>query len=157
MPIHSRFLDRAIELAVTSVSHEKGGPFGAIIVQNNRIIATGYNQVTAHNDPTAHAEIVAIRAACQKLQSFQLTDCILYTSCEPCPMCLGAIYWARLAKIFYAGSRQQAAAAGFDDSFIYQQVATAPADRTIPMLRIERPETQKPFILWNNLEDRIEY
>ncbi len=151
------FLDRAIELAITNVNCNSGGPFGAVIVLDNEIIASGFNQVTLNNDPTAHAEITAIRAACGKLQNFQLSDCVLYSSCEPCPMCLGAIYWARLAKVFYAGSRQQAADAGFDDSFIYEQVATIPGKRTIPMLQIDRPEAEKPFSIWKSLEDKIDY
>ena len=116
---HEQFLQQAIDLAVENVKVGQGGPFGAVIVKNNTVIATGVNQVTPLLDPTAHAEIQAIRAACQLLGDFQLTDCVLYSSCEPCPMCLGAIYWARLKAVYFASTRHDAAQAGFDDNFIY--------------------------------------
>ncbi len=154
---HSGFLDRAIDLAISNVIDHQGGPYGAVIVQDNRIIAQGSNRVTSSHDPTAHAEIIAIRNACIVLQNYQLSDCILYCSCEPCPMCFGAIYWARLKQVYFAGSREHAAAAGFDDRFIYQQVNEKPDKRKIPMHHIPRPAMEKPFYLWKNQEDKTIY
>src|SRR6478672_7685397 len=130
-----RFLKQAIELAVENV-RRNGGPFGALVVRGGVVIATGCNQVTSTNDPTAHAEVVAIREACRVLASFQLSECDIYSSCEPCPMCLGALYWARPARIFFAATQHEAAAAGFDDSFIYREIQTPPDKRTIPMLHV---------------------
>lgn len=141
-------MERAIQLAIDNVASGQGGPFGALIVRNGELIATGVNRVTPTNDPTAHAEVMAIRAACEKLSSFQLTKCELYTSCEPCPMCLGAIYWARPDKFYFACTREQAAAAGFDDAFIYDEVALAPGRRSIPGYCVSAESAAKPFDEW---------
>ena len=151
------YLGQAIELAVDSAKSGKGGPYGAIIVKNNEIISTGGNRVILNHDPTAHAEIIAIRQACNKLNDFQLTDCILYSSCEPCPMCLGAIYWARLDRVYYACNQQVAAKAGFDDSYIYDEISVAPAKRHIPMLHLRHSDSHKPFSVWAAQPDRINY
>ncbi len=142
------WMERAIQLAIDNVRTGQGGPFGALIVRNDELIVSGVNRVTATNDPTAHAEIVAIRAACQKLNSFQLTNCELYTSCEPCPMCLGAIYWARPDKFYYACTRERAAAAGFDDALIYDEVLLGPQQRSIPGFCVSAESAQKPFDEW---------
>src|SRR3984893_8237236 len=127
-----RFMQRAVALAQEKMHDNNGGPFGAVIVRNGEIIAEGWNQVTSTNDPSAHAEVVAIRQACAKLKSFNLPDCDIFTSCEPCPMCLGAIYWARLRRIYYANTRQEAAQIGFDDELIYREIGWPPASRSIP-------------------------
>lgn len=148
---------KAIELSIENVRSGKGGPFGAIVVKNGQIIATGANSVTANNDPTAHAEIVAIRNACAALGSFQLTDCELYTSCEPCPMCLGAIYWARPKVVYYANSARDAAAIDFDDSFIYEQIALPHEQRSIPCIQAMRAEGLESFRLWKEKQDKIKY
>src|SRR5919197_1767328 len=132
------FMRQAIELALRNVRESSGGPFAALVVRQDEIISRGTNMVTAMNDPTAHAEIVAIRNACAALRSFQLTGCEIYASCEPCPMCLGAIFWARPAKVFYASTKEDAAAIGFDDSLIYSQITQPPPQRRIPMLQILR-------------------
>ena len=134
-----------------------GGPFGAVVVKDGVVIATGVNQVTRKNDPTAHAEVVAIRAACQALGDFQLAGCDLYSSCEPCPMCLGAIFWARPSRVFYAATAADAAAAGFDDRFIYEQIAVPHSERTIPMVQVADEQSTRPFERWVNREDRKEY
>lgn len=154
---HDGFLQQAIFLAVDNARSNQGGPYGAVIVKNGTIIARGSNRVTADNDPTAHAEIIAIRQACRTLNDFRLSGCILYSNCEPCPMCLGAIYWCRLARVYYAATRQDAAQAGFDDSYIYQEVNLPPAERHIPMRQIRLPETQLPFQAWLNQPARIQY
>jgi len=151
------FMQRAIALAVENVTSGRGGPFGALIVRDNKIIAEGANQVTAGHDPTAHAEIVAIREACRVLGDFQLTGCDLYTSCEPCPMCLGAIYWARPARVYFGSTAADAAAAGFDDAFIYQQIALPDADRKIPFIETMREESLACFRAWSEKADRVEY
>ncbi len=148
---------RAIELAIENVRAGRGGPFGAVVVKDGRIVAEGANLVTSSNDPTAHAEIVAIRAACRALGAFQLTGCELYTSCEPCPMCLGAIYWARPQRVYYGASAHDAAAAGFDDSFIYAQFAAAPAARRIPCLPLLAGEALEAFREWLRKPDRVPY
>lgn len=150
-------MERAIELAQSGMEQNHGGPFGCVIVKDGAIVAEGYNRVTTDNDPTAHAEIIAIRNACRELNDFQLTDCDIYTSCEPCPMCLGAIYWARPKKIFYAATRQDAAAAGFDDHFIYEELNVNPDDRTIPMISTERKKAIRVFEEWKKKEDKIDY
>src|SRR5579871_659069 len=150
------FLRQAIELAVDNV-RRGGGPFGAVIVKDGVVIAAGANQVTRTHDPTAHAEIVAIREACRVLGDFQLTGCDLYSSCEPCPMCLGALYWARPARVFYAATHADAAAAGFDDSFIYEQLAVPQAQRSIPMVHVEDEAANRPFREWLNHSGRIDY
>ena len=154
--MHADFLQQAIDLATQNVAHG-GGPFGAIVVKDQHIIASSGNRVTPNLDPTAHAEIMAIRLACQQLQDFQLTDCILYTSCEPCPMCLGAIYWARLKQVYYACNRFDAAAAGFDDSFIYDEIPKAPVQRNIPMIYLQSENADSPFLAWRLLENKLRY
>jgi guanine deaminase len=154
---HQDYLQQTIQLAADNASSGQGGPYGAIIVRNRQIIAASANQVTGTLDPTAHAEIVAIRAACQHLQSFQLQDCVLYSSCEPCPMCLGAIYWARLQQVYFACNREDAANAGFDDQFIYTEIALAPVARKIPMQAVALDNALLPFMVWKNLASKITY
>jgi tRNA(Arg) A34 adenosine deaminase TadA len=134
-----------------------GGPFGAIVVCGGKIIGSGWNRVTSSNDPTAHAEVTAIRGACQKLKSFQLDNCELYTSCEPCPMCLAAIYWARLRKVYYANTRKDAAAIEFDDDFIYREIMQPVSRRKIPMKQLLRKEALKVFVEWTKKPDKIRY
>lgn len=151
------FMSRAIELAMENVRAGRGGPFAAVVVKDGKIIAEGANCVTSENDPTAHAEIVAIRHACRVLGSFQLTGCEIYSSCEPCPMCLGAIYWARPARVYFAGTAADAAAAGFDDSFIYQQLWLPHDQRKIPLVPLMREEAQKTFRAWKEKSDKIPY
>jgi guanine deaminase len=151
------FMQVAIDLSLQNVRSGKGGPFGAVIVKNGTIIATGHNQVTSTNDPTAHAEIVAIREACRVLQNFQLKGCELYTSCEPCPMCLGAIYWARLDRVYYANTKTDAAQIGFDDRLIYEELDLPMSDRTLPMVQLMRQEALVAFQTWNKKIDKIEY
>ena len=152
----AEFMRRAIALALRNV-RSGGGPFGAVVVKDGRIIAEGANRVTSTNDPTAHAEVVAIREACRALGDFQLAGCDLYTTCEPCPMCLGAIYWARPARVFYAGSAADAAAAGFDDAFIYDELKNPPASRRIPMTQILRDESLSIFSAWKNQGNKTPY
>jgi len=148
---------RAIALAVENVRAGRGGPFGAVVAKDGRIVAEGTNLVTSTNDPTAHAEMVAIRAACRALGAFQLTGCELYTSCEPCPMCLGAIYWARPARVYYGAAAADAAGAGFDDSFIYAQFAVEPAARRVPCVPLLSEEALEPFREWLRKPDRVPY
>jgi guanine deaminase len=148
---------RALALSLENVRSGRGGPFGAVIVRGGEIIAEGVNCVTATNDPTAHAEMVAIREACRKLQSFELSDCEIYTSCEPCPMCLGAIYWARPARVYFANSAADAARAGFDDAFIYKELSVAHAGRKIPMIRLRHDEAPAAFCAWREKSDKIRY
>ena len=155
--MHEEFLQQAIVLAADNVTSGQGGPYGAIIVKDNQLIAASGNIVTSTLDPTAHAEIVAIRLACIKLNDFQLHNCILYTSCEPCPMCLGAIYWARLAKVYYACSRFDAAAANFDDSFIYDEILVSPSERSIAMLHLNLTNALQPFEIWTEKLDKVVY
>ncbi len=155
--VHEQFMQRAIELAIRNVRDGRGGPFAAVVALDGKIIAEGSNLVTSTNDPTAHAEVVAIRAACLALKNFQLNGCDFYTSCEPCPMCLGALYWARPARIFYAGTAQDAAAVGFDDSFIYQELRAPMSQRKIPMQQLMRQEAQRAFRAWAEKSDKIEY
>jgi tRNA(Arg) A34 adenosine deaminase TadA len=152
-----KFLARAIELARQGMLSGKGGPFGCIIVKGEEIIGEGSNQVTSTNDPTAHAEVVAIRNACQKLNSYQLEGCELFTSCEPCPMCLGAIYWARPSRVVYANTKQQAAAIDFDDNFIYGEINTAMEERTIPFIHHPHKAAEKVFEDWKNWEGKKRY
>ena len=154
--MHSEFLQQAVTLACDNVANG-GGPFGALVVKEGRVIALSGNRVTSSLDPTAHAEIMAIRLACQYLADFQLTDCILYTSCEPCPMCLGAIYWARLKEVYFACNRFDAAAAGFDDSFIYDEIPRQPEQRRIVMCYLDLPNAGSPFESWNRLADKTRY
>ena len=149
------FLKQAIQLAVENVRAD-GGPFAALVVENGAVIATGANRVTRANDPTAHAEIVAIREACRVLGGFQLAGCDVYSSCEPCPMCLGALYWARPAHVYFAAT-QSDAAAGFDDSFIYQQIGIAPSERNIPMIRVVDEAATRPFQEWIDKANKTKY
>jgi guanine deaminase len=151
------FMVRAIALAIENVRSGRGGPFAALIVKDGREIATGTNQVATSNDPTAHAEIVAIRRACAALGTFQLDGCEMYTTCEPCPMCLGAIYWARPARVFYGATSRDAADADFDDAFIYQQLSVDPAQRKIPFVETMREEALEVFREWQAKADRIHY
>ena len=150
------FMRLAIELAVENIKNG-GGPFGAIIVKDGAVVATGANRVTANNDPTAHAEVCAIRAACTKLGTFDLSGCVIYTSCEPCPMCLGAIYWAHIDKIYYGANQLDAANVDFDDSFIYRELELTPDKRNKPVENILHDEAQAPFRAWQEKEDKIRY
>ncbi|WP_217426451.1 nucleoside deaminase [Candidatus Methylobacter favarea] len=155
--MHERFLQQAIDLALENVKTGQGGPYGAIIVKDNQVIAASVNKVTSIMDPTAHAEIMAVRLACRKLNDFQLCNCILYTSCEPCPMCLGAIYWARLEKVYFACNRYDAAAAGFDDKLIYEEICVHPSDRSIPMVHLNLPSAPQPFEAWAEISNKTPY
>ncbi len=155
--MNHRFLDRAIELALENVHSGRGGPFGAVVVKGDRIIAEGANSVIPLNDPTAHAEVVAIRRACEALNAFHIRGCELYTSCEPCPMCLGAVYWAHIDRVHFAVTKHQAAQAEFDDDFIYREIALPPEARSIPMIHASRPHGMRPFEAWLKKEDRIRY
>ncbi|SDK15659.1 tRNA(Arg) A34 adenosine deaminase TadA [Catalinimonas alkaloidigena] len=150
-------MEEAIRLAAEGMQHDQGGPFGAVVVKEGKIIGKGCNQVTSQNDPTAHAEMVAIREACHHLGSFQLNGCELYTSCEPCPMCLGAIYWARLDRVYYAGTRQDAARHGFDDALIYEEIELAPSERLISFTQLDQEKALEVFRAWTAKEDRKEY
>jgi tRNA(Arg) A34 adenosine deaminase TadA len=151
------FMRRAIDLAQDGVDSNHGGPFGCVIAKDGRIVGEGCNEVTSTNDPTAHAEVVAIRAACRNLDSFQLDGCVVYTSCEPCPMCLGAIYWARPAAIFFAGTRDDAASAGFDDELFYDELEKPNEERQLKMQNLLRNEAKEVFRRWNEKPDKIEY
>ncbi len=151
------FMKEAINLSILGMTNNEGGPFGAIVVKDGKIIGKGNNKVTSTNDPTAHAEIVAIRDACKNLNSFQLNGCILYTSCEPCPMCLGAIYWARPDKIVYACTRNDAAAIDFDDAFIYQEIQTPLHARKIVMEQVLRDDALVAFSKWKEKMDKTQY
>jgi tRNA(Arg) A34 adenosine deaminase TadA len=151
------FMREAIRLSVENVKSGSGGPFGAIVVKDGKIVARGTNQVTATNDPTAHAEVVAIREACSALKSFQLDGCDLYASCEPCPMCLGAIYWARPDRVFFAAAKSDASEAGFDDSFIYNELPRPFAQRKIPMTQFMRDVAKEAFEAWKKLEKKVQY
>jgi guanine deaminase len=155
--MRNAFMQEAIRRATENVREGLGGPFAAVVVKDGRVIAAGANSVTSTNDPTAHAEVTAIREACRTLGTFQLTGCEIYTSCEPCPMCLGAIYWARPDRVFYAATASDAAAAGFDDSFIYEELTRAQADRRIPFESMMREEGLEPFREWNQKDNRIRY
>jgi guanine deaminase len=151
------FMQRALDLALERMRANRGGPFGAVIVRNGEIVAEGWNEVTSTNDPTAHAEIVAIRRACAKLTTFNLSDCEIYASCEPCPMCLGAIYWARLRTLYYANTREEASRIGFDDEFIYREIAVPPAERSIPGVNLRTAQSDVPFAEWAAKPDKIRY
>ena len=150
------FMKRALELSINSVK-KGGGPFGCVIVKNNRIIAEGSNEVTLSNDPTAHAEIVTIRKACKNINDFNLKGSEIYTSCEPCPMCLSAIYWSHIDIIYYGNTRLDAAKIGFDDNFIYNELVKDISARKIPMKRINKDEAKKAFLNWENKIDKVEY
>jgi guanine deaminase len=151
------FMEQAIALATENATSGCGGPFGAVIVRDGKVIATGVNSVTASNDPTAHAEVVAIRNACAELGSFTLEGCEIYTSCEPCPMCLAAIYWARCKAIFFGGRAQDAAEAGFDDAFLYDEVKLQVAERTIPTMNLLREKAISSFDAWRACASKIDY
>lgn len=154
---HEKFMRRAIAVAKEGMEAGAGGPFGAVIVKDGEIIAESYNQVTSTNDPTAHAEVAVIRKACQQLNSFQLEDCVLYTSCEPCPMCFGAIYWARPKAVYYGCTKEDAAEIDFDDQFIYDELEKGKSALKIKFINLLRKESQKVFNEWNKKSDRIEY
>ncbi len=154
---HEAFMRRAIELSKEKMQGGAGGPFGAVIVKDGEIISEGWNQVTSTNDPTAHAEIVAVRNACKKLNNFELHGCTVYTSCEPCPMCLSAIFWSRCANIFYANTRDDAAAIQFDDQKLYRELTLPFHRRKIPMTQISREEALVAFKMWQEKDDKIRY
>jgi guanine deaminase len=151
------FMARAIQLSIENVLSGQGGPFGAVIVRNDSIVAEGVNRVTSTNDPTAHAEVVAIREACSKLGFFELKGCELYASCEPCPMCLGAIYWVRLARVYFGTFAADASRIGFDDSAIYREFARPHSERSIPMVQMMREQALTAFRAWNEKTDKIPY
>lgn len=152
------FLSRAVSLALENVHSGRGGPFGAVVVTGDRIIAEGSNSVIPMNDPTAHAEVVAIRRACEALNQYHIPGCDLYTSCEPCPMCLGAVYWAHIDRVYFAVTKNEAAGAEFDDAFIYREIALQPELRSIPMIHVPMgPQGMEPFNAWLRKADRIRY
>ncbi|MEM7512806.1 MAG: nucleoside deaminase [Bacteroidota bacterium] len=152
-----RFMEAAVQHALDGIKEDIGGPFGAVVVRNGEIISMASNSVTSLNDPTAHAEVLAIRRACQHLNTFQLTDCELYTTCEPCPMCLGAIYWARLGRVFFASTREDAAAAGFDDAFLYDEIGLPLEKRSLPIQHMSDSDAHLLFDAWNGKDDKIRY
>ncbi|HKW87227.1 MAG TPA: nucleoside deaminase [Candidatus Acidoferrales bacterium] len=154
---NKHFMQRAISLAIESVREGKGGPFAALVVKDGEILAEGTNQVTSTNDPTAHAEMLAIREACRKLGHFELKGCEIYTTCEPCPMCLGAIYWARPERVYFGGTAADATKIGFDDSLIYRQIRAPVSRRRIPMIRLMREQALEAFRVWENQKDKIPY
>ena len=151
------FMKEAIRLSFETMRNNTGGPFGAVVVKDGKIIARGFNRVISTNDPTAHAEVVAIREACKALNDFQLTGCDIYTSCEPCPMCMAAIYWARPSRVFYANSKSDAADIGFDDNFIYEQLSLSYDKREIPLIRMMPDEAIEAFNEWARKEDKVKY
>ena len=155
--IVNHFMERAIQLSIDNVRSGSGGPFAALVVRDGNILASGTNQVTKTHDPTAHAEILAIRLACRAIGNFELRDSELYTTCEPCPMCLGAIYWARLSKVYFANTRADAARIGFDDSFIYDQLALPVASRSIPMIRMPHAQALEAFREWEKSPNKVQY
>lgn len=154
---HKAFMQQAIALSKQGMDNDAGGPFGAIIVKDGQIVATGFNTTTSTNNPTAHAEINAIRAACAVLNAYDLSDCTLYASCEPCPMCLGAIYWAHIPTVYYAGTREDAAAIGFDDSHIYQELTKPMPDREATFTQLSQAEAKEVFEAWNKKPDKTPY
>ena len=156
MEYNKKFMRKAIALSIQNIQ-KGGGPFGAVIVKDGKVIATGVNRVTRNTDPTAHAEVTAIRKASKKLGTFDLAGCDIYTSCEPCPMCLGAIYWARLDKIYYANTKEDAKDIAFDDSFIYEEIALKPSDRKLPSESLLRNEAIKAFQAWASKDDKVSY
>lgn len=155
--MHDSFMAEAIELSLENVRSGRGGPFAALVAKDGRVIGRGTNLVTSTNDPTAHAEIVAIREACRSLSSFQLEGCDIYTTCEPCPMCMGAIYWARPARVFFANTRDDAARIGFDDASIYKELTLPVERRSIPMIQVMRDEALAAFRCWEQRPDRVRY
>ena len=152
----NKFMQRAIELSIESIN-SGGGPFGSVIVKDEKIISEGMNRVTVDNDPTSHGEIVAIRNACKKLNTFNLSNCSLYSSCEPCPMCMSAIYWSRIGKVYYANTRDDAKKINFDDSLIYSEIPKKNEDKKISMKQMMRNEALKAFDIWDKKTDKIEY
>lgn len=154
---HEKFMREAIRLSIEKMQAGEGGPFGCVIVKDGEIVGRGWNKVTSTNDPTAHAEVSAIRDACKNLGNFQLDGCIVYTSCEPCPMCLGALYWARPAKIYYGNTKNDAADIGFDDSFIYEELALPMDQRKLPVIPLLRNEALAAFKAWAEKSDKTEY
>jgi len=154
---NDRFMKKAIGLSRAGMEAGSGGPFGCVVVRNGAVVGKGYNSVLSDEDPTAHAEINAIRDACQKLDTFELDDCVLYTSCEPCPMCLSAIYWARIPEIYYSNTKEDAADIGFDDSFIYEQIVLPSSERDIPMQRMNTEGAIEVFREWDCKEDKTAY
>jgi guanine deaminase len=155
--MREKFMREAIRISVRKMHSNHGGPFGAVVVRRGKIVGRGWNQVTSTNDPTAHAEVAAIRDACKRLKTFHLNDCELYTSCEPCPMCLSAIYWARLKRVFYGNTRRDAAKIEFDDDFIYREVALPVRRRAIPMKQLLRKDALKAFAEWETKADKVPY
>ena len=153
----NKFLERAIELSLEGMQSGKGGPFGCVVVKDGKIVGEGCNQVTTTNDPTAHAEVVAIRNACKNLNTFQLAGCDIYASCEPCPMCLGAIYWARPKRVIYANTKMDAAAIHFDDQFIYDEIEKPNNEREIVFIHYPHQKALAVFEQWKSLENKIEY
>jgi guanine deaminase len=151
------FMSRAIELSRNNMLSDAGGPFGAVIVKDGKIVGEGWNKVTSQNDPTAHAEVEAIRDACRRLGTFELRGCVLYTSCEPCPMCLAATYWSRIDRIYFGNTRSDAAAAGFDDEFLYREIATPMDARSVPIKPLLRDQAILVFHEWNAKQDKIPY
>lgn len=152
-----RYMREAIRISIQMMRRGQGGPFGAVVVRKGKIVGRGWNQVTSSNDPTAHAEVTAIRDACKRLKTFQLTDCELYTSCEPCPMCLSAMYWARLKKVYYGNTRADAAKIHFDDDFIYREIPLPIKKRKLPMRQLLRNEALAAFAEWKDMPDKIPY
>ena len=155
--MHNHFMARAIALSIENVRSGRGGPFAAVLVKDGKIIAEGVNCVTSANDPTAHAEITAIRAACKAAGTFDISGSVMYATCEPCPMCLGAIYWARIERVYFANTAADASNAGFDDLFIYREIARLPADRAIPMIPLMRREALEAFRVWEEQLDKTGY
>jgi tRNA(Arg) A34 adenosine deaminase TadA len=155
--MNGKFMREAIDLSMRRMRRGAGGPFGAVVIRRGEVIARGWNRVTSSNDPTAHAEIVAIRGACRRLETFHLGDCDLYTSCEPCPMCLSAIYWAHVRKVFYGATRHDAAAIDFDDDFIYREIARPVGRRRVRMKQLMRAEALEAFDEWKRKEDKVPY
>ncbi len=154
---HKDYMLRAVELSREKMLERQGGPFAALIVIDGRIVGQGWNQVTARNDPTAHAEISAIRDACERLGTFSLEDAVIYTTCEPCPMCLAAIYWARIERLYYSNTTEEASAIGFDDGFLYREVALPAGERALRMERLPLAEARQVFAEWDAMPDKIEY
>lgn len=155
--MNETFMQEAIRLSIEPMLRGEGGPFGAVVAKDGEIIGRGWNQVTRSNDPTAHAEVVAIREACRRLNTFRLNDCDLYASCEPCPMCLSAAYWARLRRLFFAATRRDAADAGFDDEMLYREISLASCNRTLPAVQLLREPALAAFSAWQAKPDKIPY
>lgn len=152
-----KFMKEAVNAALEGMMNNEGGPFGCVVVKDGEIVGRGNNKVTSTNDPTAHAEVTAIRDACKNLNSFQLDGCEIYTSCEPCPMCLGAIYWARPNKVYYGSNQKDAANIGFDDEFIYQEIPLPYNERSIPFEQLDRKIALEPFQKWSQKDDKVDY